>query len=59
MSAIAVATLDPSWAAVPVIISDNKDKDAINKKAAVVFAKQSGQELHWYYVNSQKMPEEK
>jgi hypothetical protein len=40
---------DPSWAGVPVIISDNEVKDALNEKAAVAFAKQTGQELHWYY----------
>ena len=33
----------------PVIVYDNAAKDAINVKAASAFAKQTGQELQWYY----------
>ncbi|KAI1782011.1 hypothetical protein LXA43DRAFT_869725, partial [Ganoderma leucocontextum] len=37
------------WATAPIIVSDNATKDAINAQAAVVFAHNSGQSLHWYY----------
>jgi hypothetical protein len=45
---------DPEWAGVPVIVSDNTAKDALNEKAAVAFAQQTGQELHWYYATDKR-----
>lgn len=38
-----------SFRDVPIIVSDNVTKDAINVKATEAFAKRSGQDLHWYY----------
>ncbi|KAI1792866.1 P-loop containing nucleoside triphosphate hydrolase protein, partial [Ganoderma leucocontextum] len=37
------------WANAPVIVSDNATKDAINAQAAIAFAKNSDQSLHWYH----------
>lgn len=40
---------DPSWASAPVIVFDNKVKDALNERAAEAFAIRTGQQMHWYY----------
>jgi hypothetical protein len=45
---------DPEWAGVPVIVSDNTAKDALNEKATVAFTQQTGQESHWYYVTNKR-----
>ena len=37
------------WRHALVIVYDNATKDTINVKAASAFAKQTGQELQWYY----------
>lgn len=34
---------------VPIIVADNMSKDALNERAAIAFARSSGQVLHWYY----------
>jgi len=39
----------PSWQDIPVIVSENAVKDAVNAKAATAFAKRTGHQLHWYY----------
>lgn len=45
---------DPAWAGVPVIVSDNEVKDALNAQGAIRFAQQSGQELHWYFATDRQ-----
>ncbi|KAF8181770.1 hypothetical protein BJ912DRAFT_797357, partial [Pholiota molesta] len=43
-------TIDWSeWKNVPIIISENAQKDALNVRATQAFADQTKQELHWYY----------
>ncbi|KAF8060236.1 hypothetical protein FPV67DRAFT_1355723, partial [Lyophyllum atratum] len=37
------------WLDAPVIVYGNAAKDAINELAAKQFARETGQELHWYY----------
>src|ERR1700733_1744725 len=37
------------WRHAPVIVYDNATKDAINIRAASAFAKETGQQLQWYY----------
>jgi len=37
------------WRHAPIIVYDNAAKDALNICATVAFAKQTGQELYWYY----------
>ena len=39
------------WRDAPVIVSDNATKDAINEQAARAFAKNTGQQLHWYHAS--------
>lgn len=38
------------WTNTLIIVSGNAEKDVINEKAALNFANESGQELHWYLV---------
>lgn len=40
----------PEWKFTPVIVSNNATRDAINHRAAEVFAVKTSAELHWYYV---------
>lgn len=40
---------EPTWTNAPVIVYDNKVKDALNRKAAEAFALRTGQQLHWYH----------
>ena len=40
---------DPSWRHVPIIVTENAAKDAINASAAAAFAQHTRQQLHWYY----------
>jgi hypothetical protein len=40
---------DEPWRHAPVIVYDNAAKDAINTRATCAFAKETGQELQWYY----------
>ncbi|KAH8795881.1 hypothetical protein DL96DRAFT_1480497, partial [Flagelloscypha sp. PMI_526] len=35
----------------PIIVESNALKDALNKRATLAYAKNTGQELHWYYAN--------
>lgn len=37
------------WKEVPVLVSKNSAKDTLNEKAAICFAKEHQQELHWYH----------
>ncbi|KAF8059271.1 hypothetical protein FPV67DRAFT_1399296, partial [Lyophyllum atratum] len=37
------------WLDAPVIVSSNATRDAINERAAIQFAKETGQDLHYYY----------
>ncbi|KAF8068636.1 hypothetical protein FPV67DRAFT_1365615, partial [Lyophyllum atratum] len=37
------------WLDAPVIVYNNALKDGINERAAEQFARETGQELHWYY----------
>lgn len=39
------------WIDAPIIVSDDLTKDALNEKAAMAFAKKTGQPLHWYYAS--------
>jgi len=32
-----------------MIVYNNAAKDALNVQATITFAKETGQELHWYY----------
>lgn len=36
------------WQDAPIIVCNNEVKDALNKKAALAFAQQTGCPLHWY-----------
>ncbi|KAJ7127738.1 hypothetical protein C8R44DRAFT_528097, partial [Mycena epipterygia] len=49
-----ITELRPDWTEsrlehVPIIVSSNELKDALNEKAAQVYAAKTGNELHWYY----------
>ncbi|KAJ7101109.1 hypothetical protein C8R44DRAFT_578135, partial [Mycena epipterygia] len=49
-----ITNLRPDWSQpefqhVPIIVSSNELKDALNEKAAQVFAARTGEMLHWYY----------
>jgi ATP-dependent exoDNAse (exonuclease V) alpha subunit len=37
------------WQIVPIIVSENAQKDALNERAAQAFANRTNQMLHWYY----------
>jgi PIF1-like helicase len=37
------------WSTAPVIVAENKMKDALNVRMAHEFAARTGQPLHWYY----------
>jgi hypothetical protein len=37
------------WENTPIIVSDNATKDALNEHAAIAFAANTKQPLHWYY----------
>ena len=37
------------WQNVPIIVSENAQKDALNERAAQAFANRTNQTLHWYY----------
>ena len=37
------------WHNVPIIVTENAQKDALNECGAEAFAKHTNQELHWYY----------
>ncbi|EIM85240.1 uncharacterized protein STEHIDRAFT_60036, partial [Stereum hirsutum FP-91666 SS1] len=37
------------WNGVPIIVSNNAVKDALNVKATIAFAQRTGKALHWYY----------
>ncbi|KAJ3836599.1 hypothetical protein F5878DRAFT_505669, partial [Lentinula raphanica] len=39
---------DSCWENVPLIVSDNDAKDALNAKMAETFALRTGRTLHWY-----------
>lgn len=40
---------DPAWANAPIIVFDNRVKDALNERAAKAYALRTRQQLHWYY----------
>ena len=40
---------DDSWKSAPVVVTNNASRDAINRRAAEVFAERAGKELHWYH----------
>jgi hypothetical protein len=49
-----ITQLRPNWndsrlRNLPVIVSQNELKDALNEKAARAYAIRTGQDLHWYY----------
>jgi hypothetical protein len=51
-----VTNLRPDWNRpelqnVPIIVSQNELKDALNEKAARVYGARTGNELHWYHAN--------
>lgn len=37
------------WHEAPIIVTENAQKDALNKHAAKAFAKRTNRQLHWYY----------
>ncbi|THU92916.1 hypothetical protein K435DRAFT_622394, partial [Dendrothele bispora CBS 962.96] len=39
----------PHWRAAPIIVAENRVKDAINIQASEAFARRTGRTLHWYY----------
>lgn len=38
-----------NWSSVPIIVSDNAEKDWLNEHAVKKFTQTTGQSLHWYY----------
>ncbi|KAJ7311668.1 hypothetical protein DFH08DRAFT_616447, partial [Mycena albidolilacea] len=49
-----ITNLRPDWSRpelehVPIIVSSNELKDALNERAAQVFATKTGNDLNWYY----------
>ena len=42
------------WKHIPLIVSDNTVKDQMNNTAAMAFAKETQQTLHWYYASDRK-----
>lgn len=49
---------DPAWADAPIIVYDNKVKDALNMKAAEAFANRTRQQLHWYHATDRRAGKE-
>ncbi|THU76712.1 hypothetical protein K435DRAFT_585015, partial [Dendrothele bispora CBS 962.96] len=41
--------MNPRWQTAPIVVAENKVKDALNIQAADVFARRTGKTLHWYY----------
>ena len=39
------------WRNTPIVVYDNATKDSLNVAATEAFARQTGQELHWYYAS--------
>lgn len=37
------------WQNVPIIVSENAQKDTLNERATQAFANRTNQTLHWYY----------
>ena len=48
----------PKWKNAQLIVTDNTSKDAVNNKAALAFAADTGNELHWYYASDRKSQNE-
>ena len=42
------------WQNVPIIVSDNATKDAINNRATITFAQNTHAKLDWYYASDQR-----
>ena len=49
---------DPAWNRLPVIISDNAVKDALNERGAELFAQKTGRQMHWYYATDTRSGKE-
>ena len=49
---------DPAWNGLPVIISDNAVKDALNERGAELFAQKTGRQMHWYYATDTRSGKE-
>ena len=45
---------DGDWSDVPIIVSNNDCKDALNIKAAINFATKTNKALHWYYADDSR-----
>lgn len=45
---------DPKWHGLPVIVSGNDVKDALNEEATKAFARQTGRQMHWYYATDMR-----
>lgn len=48
------AMTDDTWKSLPIIVSDNAVKDALNAKATEAFARRTGREMHWYYATDKR-----
>ena len=46
------------WNGVPIIVSNNECKDALNEKATMEFAARTGRAVHWYYATDTKAGKE-
>jgi hypothetical protein len=46
------------WRNVPIIVSNNECKDALNVKATVQFAARTGKAMHWYYATDSRAGKE-
>lgn len=49
-----VSNVQPDWSSddwkdTPMIVTQNETKDILNNAAAMVFARKTGHQLHWYY----------
>ena len=42
------------WQNVPIIVSDNATKDAINHRATIAFAQNRKRKVHWYYASDKR-----
>ncbi|THU88127.1 hypothetical protein K435DRAFT_601678, partial [Dendrothele bispora CBS 962.96] len=49
MSNVDIDWTNPCWQTAPVIVAENKVKDALNAQAAEAFARRTGRTLQWYH----------